>query len=101
MAVIVKYVVERNGVEMVPHFTSKAEADNYDKMLDMAENLSVLISESDLISDEDTKESLSIFLAERREEILVALGVKRKAPKKASKKTESKEESEKQEEEVK
>ena len=36
MAVIVKYVVERNGEEKMT-FTSKSEADAYDKMLDMAE----------------------------------------------------------------
>ncbi|HCP97002.1 MAG TPA: damage-inducible protein YebG, partial [Pseudoalteromonas sp.] len=33
MAVVVKYVVERNGVERMT-FTTKKEADAYDKMLD-------------------------------------------------------------------
>ncbi len=42
MAVIVKYVVERNGEEKMT-FTSKAEADAYDKMLDMADELFELL----------------------------------------------------------
>ena len=41
MAVIVKYV-ERNGEEKMT-FTSKAEADAYDKMLDMADELFELL----------------------------------------------------------
>ena len=83
MAVIVKYVVERNGEEKMT-FASKAEADAYDKMLDMADDLFNLLSESKLIEDEGKQEELSLYLAQHKEDVLVALGAKRKpAPKKA------------------
>ena len=38
MAVIVKYIVVRNGVEKMT-FATKKEADAHDKMLDIADNL--------------------------------------------------------------
>jgi len=82
MAVIVKYVVERNGEEKMT-FTSKAEADAYDKMLDMADELFELIGKSELIEDEVKTEELAMFLAQNKDDVLVALGAKRKpAPKK-------------------
>ncbi|WP_428772285.1 YebG family protein [Vibrio sp.] len=85
MAVIVKYVVERNGEEKMT-FTSKAEADAYDKMLDMADELFELLGKSDLIEDEAKQEDLAMFLAQNKEEVMYALGAKRKpAPKKAKK----------------
>ncbi len=77
MAVIVKYVVERNGEEKMT-FTSKAEADAYDKMLDMADELFELIGKSELIEDEAKTEELAMFLAQNKEDVLVALGAKRK-----------------------
>lgn len=86
MAVIVKYVVERNGEEKMT-FTSKSEADAYDKMLDMADELFVLLEDSDLIEDEAKREELSMFLAQNREEVLVALGAKKAPKKKAAKPT--------------
>ncbi|MFA0084540.1 multidrug DMT transporter permease [Vibrio sp. 10N.286.49.C2] len=82
MAVIVKYVVERNGEEKMT-FTSKAEADAYDKMLDTADELFTLLAESKIIETEDKQEELSLFLAQHKEEVLYALGAKRKpTPKK-------------------
>lgn len=85
MAVIVKYVVERNGEEKMT-FTSKAEADAYDKMLDMADELFELIGKSELIEDQDKQEELSLFLAQHKDDVLAALGAKRKpAPKKTKK----------------
>ncbi|OAJ92541.1 YebG family protein [Vibrio bivalvicida] len=85
MAVIVKYVVERNGEEKMT-FTSKAEADAYDKMLDMADELYELLGKSELLEDEGKKEDLAMFLAQNKEEVLYALGAKRKpAPKKPKK----------------
>lgn len=76
MAVIVKYVVERNGEEKMT-FTSKSEADAYDKMLDMADEMFVLLSASKLFDDEAKQEELSLFLAQKREEVLIALGAKK------------------------
>ncbi|MHA2938595.1 YebG family protein [Vibrio sp. RC27] len=77
MAVIVKYVVERNGEEKMT-FTSKAEADAYDKMLDMADELFVLLSKSELLPDEDIQEKLALHLAQNKDEVLFALGAKRR-----------------------
>lgn len=83
MAVIVKYIVERNGVEKMT-FISKAEADAYDKMLDIADELTGLLQQSQVLADEQQAEVLALYLAEHKEEVLVALGAK-KAP--ATKKT--------------
>ena len=52
MAVIVKYVVERNGAEKMT-FTSKAQADAYDKMLDTADELTTVLAESTLLTDDN------------------------------------------------
>ncbi len=83
MAVIVKYVVERNGEEKMT-FTSKAEADAYDKMLDMADELFNLLAKSELIEQENAQEQLAMYLAQNKEEVLYALGAKKRpAPKKA------------------
>lgn len=90
MAVIVKYVVERNGEEKMT-FTSKAEADAYDKMLDMADELFTLLENSKLIEEDDKKEELSLYLAQNKEEVLYALGAKRKPTPKKSKKVTSEE----------
>lgn len=84
MAVIVKYVVERNGEEKMT-FTSKAEADAYDKMLDMADELFDLLGKSDLLEDEGKQEDLAMFLAQNKEELLYALGARRPTPKKEKK----------------
>ncbi len=82
MAVIVKYVVERNGEEKMT-FTSKAEADAYDKMLDMADELFTLLGKSELVADEAKQEELAMYLAQNKEEVLFALGAKKRpAPKK-------------------
>lgn len=63
MAVIVKYVVERNGVEKMT-FTSKKDADAYDKMLDIADGLSDFLNDSPLAIDENIAEELSLYLAQ-------------------------------------
>ncbi|KGY12515.1 multidrug DMT transporter permease [Vibrio tubiashii] len=93
MAVIVKYVVERNGEEKMT-FTSKAEADAYDKMLDMADELFELLGKSEVLEDEGQKEDLAMFLAQNKEEVLFALGAKRKPAPKKPKKVEAVEDTE-------
>ncbi len=85
MAVESRFVVIRNGVE-VKTFMDKKAADEYDKMLDMADNLSEMLTQSPVELTEETIEELSIFLAQRREEVLIALQAKKPktAPKKAT-----------------
>lgn len=76
MAVIVRYIVERNGVEKMT-FTTKKEADAYDKMLDIADNLFEFIESAELDIDESKIEDLSLFLAENKDTTLSLLrGVK-------------------------
>ncbi len=78
MAVVTQYVVIRDGVEKMT-FTSKAEADAYDKMLDMVERLIPLLESSGIVEAEQQQEDLAMFLAKERDEVLIALGAKRPA----------------------
>ncbi|TKB49649.1 YebG family protein [Ferrimonas aestuarii] len=79
MAVIVKYVVERNGEEKMT-FASKSEADAYDKMLDVADELEVMLKGSGLLENDDNREAVAMFLAENKDDLLQALKGKKKAP---------------------
>ena len=81
MAVIVKYVIERNTVEKMS-YVAKSEADAYDKMLDMADELFLVLGQSKLLADEAQQESLALFLAQNKDDILQALGAKAKTAKK-------------------
>ena len=85
MAVESRFVVIRNGVE-AKTFMDKKSADEYDKMLDMADNLSQMFAQSSVELSDSENEELSIFLAQHREEVLVALLAKKpsKAPTKKS-----------------
>lgn len=80
MAVVTQFVVVREGVEKMT-FTSKKEADAYDKMLDISDNLTPFIIESDLGIDETTCEKLSFYLAQNKDQLLNLL--KGVAPQKA------------------
>ncbi|NVK72964.1 hypothetical protein C0J08_18340 [Marinomonas sp. CT5] len=88
MPVIIKYVVERDGIEKMT-FTSKTEADAYDKLLETAESLYEILDQSELAGDHSQKEALSMYLAENKDSLLNILGNKKKSPQKA-KKTNSK-----------
>lgn len=71
MAVITKYVVVRNGVELDKEFLVKKEADAYDKMLDAAENLAAFIKDGELDINLDGKaiDAISVFLAKNGPEV--------------------------------
>lgn len=60
MAVEIKFVVVRQGEEKMT-FTTKKEADAYDKMLDLADNLSEWLSLAPLTLEEDQREALSFL----------------------------------------
>lgn len=84
MAVETRFVVVRNGEELKT-FMDKKQADQYDIMLDRADALSEVINKSPLELDEAQLEKLSIYLAENRDDVLVALGAKKVAkPKKVA-----------------
>ena len=94
MAVESRFVVIRHGVE-AKTFMDKKSADEYDKMLDMADNLADVFAKSPIELSDSASEELSIYLAQHREDVLVALLAKKpanKAPvKKAAKKGPAKE----------
>lgn len=83
MAVIVKYVVERNGVERMT-FTSKKEADAYDKMLDIAELLEGLLAKTNAELSEEQVELLSLEMAKNKELYMQTLKGAKPSAKKAS-----------------
>ncbi len=66
MAVIIKYIVERKGVEKMT-FTSKKEADAYDKMLDCADQLAAFLGASTVTLDDTQLEELGLYLASNKE----------------------------------
>ncbi|WP_425641593.1 YebG family protein [Marinomonas gallaica] len=83
MPVVIKYVVERNGVEKMT-FSSKAEADHYDKLLETAESLEDLLLSSGVVDDEKLTAKLAMYLAENKDDVLEAFGNKRKKTAKKS-----------------
>ncbi|TWX64446.1 YebG family protein [Colwellia sp. C1TZA3] len=76
MAVESRYVVIRQGVE-VETFMDKRAADEYDKMLDMADSLSEMFEQAPVELSESIREELCVYLAQNREEVLVALQAKK------------------------
>ena len=72
MAVIVKYTVVRDGEEKMT-FATKKEADAYDKMLDIADNLYDFLGRTDLKLDETQQEELALLMAQRRDEVMPIL----------------------------
>ena len=82
MAVESRFVVIRHGVE-AKTFMDKKSADEYDKMLDMADNLADVLTESKIKLSDSVSEELSIYLAQHRDEVLIALLAKKPAAKKS------------------
>lgn len=72
MAVIIQYVVERDG-QQVKTFTTKKDADAYDKMLDIADGLFAYIKSSDVELDEDKLDGLATYLAKNSDEVIAIL----------------------------
>ncbi|MCL1037522.1 YebG family protein [Shewanella submarina] len=72
MAVVVQYVVVREGVEKMT-FTSKKEADAYDKMLDIADNLIPFLQQAEIEIAESESEKLAFYMANHKDELLSLL----------------------------
>ena len=90
MAVESRFVVIRQGVE-VETFMDKKAADEYDKMLDMADNLAELFESSPIELSETMREELSVYIAQNREQVLIALQAKKpRVVKKAATKSDAK-----------
>jgi dsDNA-binding SOS-regulon protein len=79
MAVETRFVVVRRGNEIMT-FADKKAADEYDRMLDMADNLTQLFSESGLELTDKLQEDLGVYLAKNREEVLISLLAKKRPP---------------------
>jgi dsDNA-binding SOS-regulon protein len=69
MAVVVKYIVVRNGVEKMT-FATKKEADAHDKMLDIADNLTAFLKARNVSLNEQDMEDVSLLLAENRDHVM-------------------------------
>lgn len=72
MAIIVQYVVVREGKEKMT-FTSKKEADAYDRMLDVAEKLEVFFHCAEASSDKTNIEQLAFYCANNKDELISLL----------------------------
>lgn len=68
MAIITRYVVEHKGVEKLVT-TDKKEADRYDKMLDVADNLAAFIQAKGIGIQDDLLEELSILLSKNKDKV--------------------------------
>lgn len=68
MAVITKYVVEHKGVEKLVT-TDKKEADKYDKMLEVADNLAEFIEAKGVTLEESVMEQLSVMLSKNKDNV--------------------------------
>ncbi len=68
MAIIIKYVVEHKGVEKLVT-TDKKEADKYDKMLEVADNLAVYLAAKGVEMDEAQMEELSVLMAKHKDNL--------------------------------
>jgi dsDNA-binding SOS-regulon protein len=77
MAVETRFVVVRGGNEIMT-FADKKAADEYDRMLDMADNISVLLEKSEVELTDKSREDLCVYLAKNREEMLIALLAKKR-----------------------
>jgi dsDNA-binding SOS-regulon protein len=83
MAVVIKYIVVRDGVEKMT-FSTKKEADAYDRQLDISENLYDLLESSSIDIDTEKLEEISLFLAQHSDQAVAILkGSKPKQPQKS------------------
>ncbi|MCU7553392.1 YebG family protein [Alteromonas sp. ASW11-19] len=72
MAITTQYVVTHKGVEKLVT-TDKKEADQYDKMLDAADNLATFIQAKGIKLDAGVAEELSIMLAKNKDKVAKVL----------------------------
>ncbi|MEQ5806279.1 YebG family protein [Alteromonas sp. NFXS44] len=68
MAITVQYVVSHKGAEKLVT-TDKKEADQYDKMLDAADNLAAYIGAKGIKLEDDVIENLSVMLAKNKDAV--------------------------------
>jgi dsDNA-binding SOS-regulon protein len=71
MAVITKFFVVRDGVELDKVFSVKKDAETYDKMLDAAEQLAEFIKKGQFECklDDESINAISVFLAKNGSDV--------------------------------
>lgn len=65
MAILTQYVVTHKGVEKLVT-TDKKAADQYDKILDIADGLAAFIDAKGISLEEDVAEALTVMLSKNR-----------------------------------
>ena len=68
MSIIIKYVVEHKGIEKLVT-TDKKEADKYDKMLEVADNLAEYVQAKGFTMETNMLEELSVLLAKNKDAV--------------------------------
>jgi uncharacterized protein len=68
MSIIIQYVVEHKGIEKLVT-TDKKEADKYDKMLEVADNLAEYVQAKGFAIEAPLLEEISILLAKNKEAV--------------------------------
>jgi dsDNA-binding SOS-regulon protein len=68
MSIIIQYVVEHKGIEKLVT-TDKKEADKYDKMLEVADNLAEYVQAKGFAIEAPLLEELSILLAKNKDAV--------------------------------
>lgn len=84
MAVITRYIVTRNGEEIM-QFETKKEADAHDRMLDISDKVFDFLDGTQLSLDDRQKEEMALFMASNADDIVGLLKPK-KARRKCAKK---------------
>ena len=69
MAITIQYVVTHKGVEKLVT-TDKKEADQYDKMLETADNLAFYIAAKGIKLEDNVAEELSVLLAKHKDQVM-------------------------------
>ena len=72
MAVIVQYIVEKDGIQKMT-FDNKKDAEAYDKILDITADLWVMMEKANLPIDDKNMEELCMFLANNKDEAMAIL----------------------------
>ncbi|GAA3529642.1 YebG family protein [Zobellella aerophila] len=68
MAVTLQYLVVRNGITKMT-FTDKKEADAYDRLLDLADQIEELLATGPVELNEQDREALALFLAQSQDKL--------------------------------
>ena len=72
MAVITRYIVERDGEEKMT-FANKKDADAYDKELDIAAAFQTFLEKSEIEIGDEQLEELSLYVAKYRDDAQAVL----------------------------